>query len=118
MSSIAAVFGNRGQADYGAANGIMNGMALRLAAAWPGAVVSVNWGPWDQPNMVPEHIRKQFASLGVQIIPLEAGAEAALREIEASAHPDPVVILGGGPWSQNALPVNHNSYLEAFRSAP
>jgi NAD(P)-dependent dehydrogenase (short-subunit alcohol dehydrogenase family) len=117
MSSIAAVFGNRGQADYGAANGIMNGMALRLASAWPGAVVSVNWGPWDQANMVPEHVRKQFASLGVQIIPLQAGAEAALREIEASAHPDPVVILGGGPWSQNALPANHDSYLAAFRSA-
>ena len=117
MSSIAAVFGNRGQADYGAANGIMNGMAMRLAASWPGRVISVNWGPWDQPNMVPEHIRKQFASAEVQIIPLQAGAEAALREIETAADGEPVVILGGGPWGKSALPAKHRPYLEAFGSA-
>jgi acyl transferase domain-containing protein/NAD(P)H-dependent flavin oxidoreductase YrpB (nitropropane dioxygenase family)/NAD(P)-dependent dehydrogenase (short-subunit alcohol dehydrogenase family) len=113
MSSITAAFGNRGQADYGAANGIMNGMAMRLAAAWPNRVVAVNWGPWDQPNMVTEHIRKQFTALGVEIIPLREGSEAAVREIEASESRDPVVILGGGPWGKNALPAGQ-TYLQAL----
>ncbi len=116
MSSITAAFGNRGQADYGAANGIMNGMAMRLAGAWPSRVVSVNWGPWDQANMVPEHIRKQFMALGIEIIPLREGSEAALREIETGSSREPVIILGGGPWGKNALPAGQ-TYLHALGDA-
>jgi NAD(P)-dependent dehydrogenase (short-subunit alcohol dehydrogenase family) len=104
MSSVTATFGNRGQADYGAANGVMNGFARQLAKAWPASVVAVNWGPWDQPNMVPAHIRRQFVSGGIQIIPLEPGAEAAVREIENVSERDSVVVLGGGPWREKALP--------------
>ena len=104
MSSVTAAFGNRGQADYGAANGVMNGFARQLAKAWPASVVAVNWGPWDQPNMVSEHIRRQFVSGGIQIIPLEPGAEAAVREIENVSERDAVVVLGGGPWREKALP--------------
>jgi NAD(P)-dependent dehydrogenase (short-subunit alcohol dehydrogenase family) len=104
MSSVTAAFGNRGQADYGAANGVMNGFARQLAKAWPASVVAVNWGPWDHPNMVPEHIRRQFVSGGIQIIPLEPGAEAAVREIENVSERDSVVVLGGGPWREKALP--------------
>jgi NAD(P)-dependent dehydrogenase (short-subunit alcohol dehydrogenase family) len=104
MSSVTAAFGNRGQADYGAANGVMNGFAMRLAEKWPAArVVAVNWGPWDQANMVPEHVRKQFVSGGIQIIPLGAGAEAALREIEGGHENEAVVVLGGGPWAATQL---------------
>src|SRR5262249_49574017 len=35
MSSITAAFGNRGQADYAAANGVMNGLATLLSREWP-----------------------------------------------------------------------------------
>jgi NAD(P)-dependent dehydrogenase (short-subunit alcohol dehydrogenase family)/acyl carrier protein len=104
MSSVTAAFGNRGQADYGAANGVLNGFAMRLAKTWPGSVVAVNWGPWDQANMVSEHVRRQFVSGGVQIIPLAAGAEAAVREIERGGEKDSVVVLGGGPWQEKTLP--------------
>jgi NAD(P)-dependent dehydrogenase (short-subunit alcohol dehydrogenase family) len=104
MSSVTAAFGNRGQADYGAANGVMNGFAMRLAKMWPGSVVAVNWGPWDQANMVSEHVRRQFVSSGVQIIPLTAGAEAAVREIESGGEHESVVVLGGGPWQEKTLP--------------
>ena len=71
---------------------------------WPASVVAVSWGPWDQANMVPEHIRRQFVSAGIQIIPLEPGAEAAVREIENVSEHDSVVVLGGGPWREKALP--------------
>ena len=103
MSSITAAFGNRGQADYGAANGIMNGMAINLASLWPARVVAMNWGPWGQSGMVSEEVRQQFLSRGIQMIPLDGGAEAALREIQAGAPADALVALGEGPWAQVAL---------------
>jgi hypothetical protein len=54
--------------------------------------------------MVSEHVRRQFVSGGVQIIPLAAGAEAAVREIESGGEHDSVVVLGGGPWQEKTLP--------------
>jgi hypothetical protein len=38
------------------------------------------------------------------MIPLDGGAQAALREIEAGLQSDPVVALGEGPWRDIALP--------------
>jgi hypothetical protein len=104
MSSVTAAFGNRGQADYAAANGIMNGLAAMLSAKWPARVVAMNWGPWAQSGMVSEDVRQQFLTRGIQTIPLDAGAQAALREIEAGTQSDPVVALGEGPWREVALP--------------
>ena len=38
------------------------------------------------------------------MIPLDGGALAALREIEAGPQVDQVVALGEGPWREVALP--------------
>jgi acyl transferase domain-containing protein/NAD(P)-dependent dehydrogenase (short-subunit alcohol dehydrogenase family) len=47
FSSVAARLGNRGQADYSAANEFLNKLADDLARRWPGRVVALGWGPWD-----------------------------------------------------------------------
>ena len=104
MSSVTAAFGNRGQADYAAANGIMNGLSVLLSAQWPAHVVAMNWGPWASSGMVSEEVRQQFLTRGIQMIPLEGGAQSALREIEAGPQSDPVVAMGEGPWREIALP--------------
>ncbi|HTQ57211.1 MAG TPA: SDR family NAD(P)-dependent oxidoreductase [Bryobacteraceae bacterium] len=104
MSSVTAAFGNRGQSDYAAANGIMNGWAVILSAQWPGRVVAVNWGPWGSSGMVSEEVRQQFLARGIQMIPLDGGAQAALREIEAGPQSEPLVAMGEGPWRAVALP--------------
>lgn len=104
MSSISAMFGNRGQADYAAANGILNGLSVALAARWPGRVVAMNWGPWDQSGMVSEETRQQFLARGIQVIPPVSGAEAALREIECGQRGQVLAGLGGGPWLDGAEP--------------
>ena len=104
MSSITAAFGNRGQADYAAANGIMNGLAVQLSAEWPCRVAAMNWGPWDQSGMVTEEMRQQFLSRGVYLVPPAGGAEATLREIEAGDPQEPVIAFGDGPWAASALP--------------
>ena len=76
MSSITAAFGNRGQADYAAANGTMNGVATMLASEWPGLVVAMDWGPWDQGGMVSDDVRRQFLAQGIVPIPPAEGDEA------------------------------------------
>ena len=103
MSSVTAAFGNRGQADYAAANGIMNGLSVILSAQWPAHVVAMNWGPWASSGMVSEEVRQQFLARGIQMVPLDGGALAALREIEAGPQSDPVVAMGEGPWREIAL---------------
>jgi len=105
MSSITAAFGNRAQADYAAANGIMNGLAVQLSAQWPTHVVAMNWGPWAQSGMVSEEVKQQFLTRGIQMIPLEGGAQAALREIESGPASDPIVAIGEGPWREIAQPI-------------
>src|SRR5262249_26578905 len=98
MSSVTATFGNRGQADYGAANGVLNALATLLASRWPSARVrAVNWGPWDKTGMVSAQVREQFARRGIQVIPAPAGVAAMAREMESGAF-EPVVVIGGGPW--------------------
>jgi NAD(P)-dependent dehydrogenase (short-subunit alcohol dehydrogenase family)/acyl carrier protein len=104
MSSVTAAFGNRAQADYAAANGIMNGLSVLLSGQWPARVVAMNWGPWGSSGMVSEEVRQQFLSRGIQMVPLDGGAMAALREIEAGPQSDPLVAMGEGPWREIAQP--------------
>ncbi len=98
MSSITAAFGNRGQADYAAANGTMNGIATMLAAEWPGLVVAMNWGPWDQGGMVSDDVRRQFLAQKIVPIPPAEGDEAVMREIALTSKADPIAVFGEGPW--------------------
>jgi NAD(P)-dependent dehydrogenase (short-subunit alcohol dehydrogenase family) len=99
MSSVTAAFGNRGQADYGAANGVMNGAAAALARRWPARVVAIDWGPWDTTGMASPEVRRQFVSRGIEPISPDAGVRAAIRELAADRR-DPVVVVGTGPWCE------------------
>jgi NAD(P)-dependent dehydrogenase (short-subunit alcohol dehydrogenase family) len=102
MASVSATYGNRGQADYAAANGVLNGLASMLSAQWPGRVVSMNWGPWDKVGMVTPEVRRQFLENGIHLVPPDAGAEAVLCEMSAGGRADPVVVIGDGPWVHEA----------------
>ena len=100
MSSVTATFGNRGQSDYGAANGILNSLAHLLSKRWQARVVALNWGPWDKHGMVSDEVRAQFLERGIQVIPPQAGVEAIAREIADTASSNAVVVVGDGPWSK------------------
>src|SRR5262249_61974790 len=52
FSSVAGRFGDRGQADYAAADDALNQLAVWLDRRWPGRVVSMIWGPWSGGGMV------------------------------------------------------------------
>lgn len=81
FSSVSGRFGNVGQTDYGAANEVLNKLAGRLNAEWPGRVVAINWGPWDA-GMVSDTLRQLYAQRGIQLVSVDEGwryFEAELR---------------------------------------
>jgi acyl transferase domain-containing protein len=102
MSSVTAAFGNRGQADYGAANGVYNAVAQWLARRTPARTVALNWGPWDHLGMASADVRRQFLARGITPIDPAAGVRAVLDELAAGDRADAVVVLGGGPWLEAA----------------
>jgi hypothetical protein len=96
FSSTTARFGRRGQADYAAANEVLNKVARTEAAQRDGCrVVSVNWGPWDG-GMVTPGLKSIFAAEGIEVIGKRSGAAYLLDEIATVDGPAEVLILGSG----------------------
>ncbi|NVB40696.1 SDR family NAD(P)-dependent oxidoreductase [Pseudenhygromyxa sp. WMMC2535] len=101
FSSLAAVRGNPGQADYAYANAFMDAFVRRrerqrLTGERSGRSLAIQWPQWDGPGMrlAPE-VRELMASLGMHELPFAAGVEALellLRSeapVVAVAHGDP-----------------------------
>ncbi|MGD8369317.1 MAG: SDR family NAD(P)-dependent oxidoreductase, partial [Desulfobacterales bacterium] len=100
FSSVAARFGNRGQADYAMANEVLNKIAQVESASRPGCrVVAINWGPWDG-GMVSPALKREFERRGIGLISPDAGAQRMLREMAASPD-DPVEVVTGPSLSEN-----------------
>ena len=98
FSSVAARFGNRGQGDYAAANEILNKLAIYLDKKWPARVISINWGPWENSNMVPALLQKEFEKHGVQLISRHSGPQQFDQEISYGEKGQVEVLYGGGGW--------------------
>ena len=103
FSSYTARYGRVGQVDYAIANEVLNKQARQFANLHPNCrVASFNWGPWDG-GMVNDNLRKLFASEGVGLIPLEAGAEAMIRELRQTTNrPVEVLLLAQSPTAKSA----------------
>ncbi|HEY4018748.1 MAG TPA: SDR family NAD(P)-dependent oxidoreductase [Pseudonocardiaceae bacterium] len=81
FGSISGVLGNRGQADYAAANDALE----TVSAQWPGRALTVHWGPWaargGHDGMVTEELMREYARRGIKLIDPEEGVLALLREL-------------------------------------
>jgi NAD(P)-dependent dehydrogenase (short-subunit alcohol dehydrogenase family) len=104
FASVAGRFGNRGQADYAAANEVLNKLAVSLDRVWPGRVVSLNWGPWSTTGMVSPEVRKQFALRGVRLIPPGVGRRRLTEELRYGRKGEVEVIIGGGSFDAPLWP--------------
>ncbi|MGB3627774.1 MAG: SDR family NAD(P)-dependent oxidoreductase [Henriciella sp.] len=94
FSSVAARYGNPGQADYAMANEILNRVAHALKTGNPATcVTSIGWGPWDG-GMVDDGLRAKFAEMGIELISREAGAQTFVNAVMAGPA-CPVELIAG-----------------------
>lgn len=96
FSSAAARSGNPGQCDYAMANEVLNKVAQAEARRrGDGCVVrSINWGPWDG-GMVTDALKAHFERAGIDLIPLDAGADFLVQELSPVTARGPVEVLAG-----------------------
>jgi len=98
FSSVAARFGNAGQADYAMANEALNKIARCYKSAHPDRkTVAINWGPWNG-GMVSDSLKQEFSRRNVDLIPLETGSEYLIQEMSASD--EPAEIIFGAPLKE------------------
>ncbi|ANP53720.1 acyl transferase domain-containing protein/NAD(P)H-dependent flavin oxidoreductase YrpB (nitropropane dioxygenase family) [Streptomyces griseochromogenes] len=85
FGSIAAVLGNRGQADYAAANDALELLGADWADRTGHRALTVHWGPWaptgSHNGMVGEELGREYARRGVKLIDPDEGTAALLREL-------------------------------------
>ncbi|UGY94914.1 type I polyketide synthase [Streptomyces gobiensis] len=83
FGSVAGVFGNRGQADYAAANDALDTLAHAWSGLFPGRVVAVDWGPWaaQASGMVTPELERTYARRGIALINPDDGTAALLAEL-------------------------------------
>lgn len=102
FSSVSGRFGNAGQADYSAANEFLNKLANWLNSRWPGRISAINWGPWDG-GMVSDELRRMYAQIGFDLIPIQEGVDYFLDEIRRD-HPESAEVVVSGSVAQMAGP--------------
>lgn len=98
FSSIASVYGNRGQTDYAAANSVMDRYTWALKEKIKGKVTSINWGPWKGAGMVSASLEKEYDKRGIAMIPLEDGLESFVNELKYGTESQ-VLIMAGDTWN-------------------
>ncbi len=97
FSSIASVYGNRGQTDYAAANSVLDYYASALRQRLKGKVIAINWGPWKGAGMVSASLEKEYERRGISLIPLRDGAETFVNELKYGTESQ-VLIMAGTAW--------------------
>jgi acyl transferase domain-containing protein/NAD(P)H-dependent flavin oxidoreductase YrpB (nitropropane dioxygenase family)/NAD(P)-dependent dehydrogenase (short-subunit alcohol dehydrogenase family) len=103
FSSVAGLFGNKGQADYAGANVVLDLLARNLDARWPGRVAALAWGPWAA-GMAAAEVQERFRQRGVEVIEPAAGRAAFLAEFAQPPGSACQVVLGDGPWAPSSAP--------------
>jgi len=96
FSSVAGAFGNRGQADYAAANDALDQLARHLDAHLAGRALSIDWGPWAGGGMVTPELEHQYRRRGIGLIHPDEGVQRLLDELDAGGDAQ-VVLMQAGP---------------------
>ncbi|MFD8871906.1 KR domain-containing protein, partial [Streptomyces sp. NPDC059590] len=102
FGSVSAVLGNRGQADYAAANDALEAIGARWAARTGRRALTVHWGPWaptgPHGGMVSPALARDYARRGVELIDPDEGALALLRELAWGEESDRAVVYTASGW--------------------
>ena len=93
FSSVVGFYGNAGQTDYAIANDILNKTAYVIKQKYPQChTVAINWGPWDS-GMVSQELKRAFAERDIKTIPVDAGTQMLVKELDLDK-PEVQVVIG------------------------
>ncbi|MGH8897449.1 MAG: SDR family NAD(P)-dependent oxidoreductase [Egibacteraceae bacterium] len=85
FGSVAAVLGNRGQADYAAANDALESLGVSWSARTGHRALTVHWGPWmpsdKHGGMVTPELAREYRRRGIALIDPQEGTRCLLREL-------------------------------------
>ncbi len=95
FASLASRYGNKGQADYAAANEVLSKLAAQLDRDWEARVLSVAWGPWSQIGMVAD-LEKHLVQRGLRLISPQEGPLLLLDELMFGPKGVFEVVFAGG----------------------
>ncbi|MFE0103730.1 SDR family NAD(P)-dependent oxidoreductase [Streptomyces sp. NPDC059009] len=102
FGSISAVYGNRGQIDYAAANDALAGLGRRWRDATGRRALTVHWGPWaptgPHGGMVSPELGREYARRGISLIDPEEGVLAVLRELAWGDADTDEVVYTASAW--------------------
>ncbi|MEV5874880.1 SDR family NAD(P)-dependent oxidoreductase [Streptomyces sp. NPDC052101] len=102
FGSIAAVLGNRGQADYAAANDALETLGADWAARTGARALTVHWGPWApsgaHSGMVGAELGRAYARRGIELIDPDEGTAALLRELAWGEPSARAVVYTASGW--------------------
>ncbi|MCP2335772.1 type I polyketide synthase [Actinomadura rupiterrae] len=99
FGSVAGVYGNRGQADYAAANDACDTLARVWRTELRGRVLVADWGPWAGGGMVSLELAREYARRGVGLLDPDAAVAALMHEIAAG---DDVQVVLSAPLTDPA----------------
>ncbi len=112
FSSIASVWGSKGQAHYAAANGFLDALAhYRQKLGLAG--LSVNWGPWAEGGMASDEARQWLSRIGVNPLP----PEQALTALGVLLQGKPQAVVADVDWTQfkGIYEATGSSFLEKIQ---
>lgn len=106
FGSVSGVFGNKGQADYAAANDALDTLARTRDGLHDCRVISLDWGPWGGGGMVSAELEREYARRGIGLVDPADGVMALLHEVAAGSGPSQLVVMRGTPEAF-APPIDH-----------
>lgn len=102
FGSVSAVLGNRGQADYAAANDTLESLGADWARRTGNRALTVHWGPWaptgGHTGMVSPELGREYARRGVRLIDPDEGTGALLRELAWGPETTRAVVYTASGW--------------------
>ncbi|MFE0516048.1 SDR family NAD(P)-dependent oxidoreductase, partial [Streptomyces sp. NPDC058964] len=102
FGSVSAVLGNRGQADYAAANDALESLGTAWSARTGNRALTVHWGPWaptgSHAGMVGPELGREYARRGIRLIDPEEGTAALLRELAWGDESARAVVYTASGW--------------------